>query len=79
MIEQIVDFVDLEDLDSESIFVGNATFKKDFGPFKKGDRVDSLVLSYVSHQLIEFDEQGMAARSVKVLLVPDDNTEKEEK
>ena len=72
MIDSIVEYEELEDANPEYVIVGNATFKEDFGPFKKGETVLSLRLSHVEAALAEFDYDGNIVRTVKVKLVPDE-------
>jgi hypothetical protein len=45
-------------------------FKRDFGPFKKGDKVQCVSLDLEESLLAEFDEDGGILRSVKVELRP---------
>lgn len=70
LIDSIVTFEDWHDGDVTHIMVGPATFNADFGPWKKGDKVECLVLDY-SRGILEELNDGDTVRKVAVKLIID--------
>lgn len=56
--------------DATSFLYYDVEFKRDFGSFKKGDKVKCLSLDLEESLLTEFDEDGGILRSVRVELRP---------
>lgn len=70
MINQLVDFKQLLSNEPEEIRVLGATFKIDFGPWKKGDTVDILHMEYELGRVIEYTMSGQSMRFSYFGLVP---------
>lgn len=73
LIDQLVEFDEWHDGDVTFIMVGPATFKRDFGPWKKGEAVDSLTLDYSRGTLEEHSDDGKLVRRAAVCLAVDGN------
>ena len=71
LIDSLVDFEDWHDGDATFIMVGPATFKKDFGPWKTGEQVDTLTLDYARGTLEEHNDRGDLVRRAAVCLTID--------
>ncbi len=71
LIGNLVDFTCCHDGDDTFIAVGNATFKQDFGPWKKGDKVENLTLDYDGCYIEEYDDEGEVVKKCAVKLVVD--------
>jgi hypothetical protein len=71
LIDALVEFEDWHDGDATFILVGPATFRRDFGPWKKGEVVDTLSLDYSRGVLEEHNERGDLVRRVAVCLAID--------
>jgi len=78
MIDEIVEYGDFIDGDASSISFAAITFKKDFGPWKKGQKIDSLTLQFCQlgednapcPTLQEWSFDGDLIRECRVKLVP---------
>lgn len=56
--------------DLELVVFSGVEFQEDFGTFKKGEKLSSLVISYTQGEVKEFNDAGEVVRDVKVKLVP---------
>jgi hypothetical protein len=74
LIDAIVEFEDWYEGDVTHVMVGPATFHADFGPWKKGEKVDCLLLDYSRGFLEELNDEGEVARKVEVKLTIDTET-----
>lgn len=71
LIDVLVEFDEWHDGDVTFISVGPATFKEDFGPWRKGETVDSLTLDYSRGYIEEYDDKGEVVRRCAVKLMID--------
>jgi hypothetical protein len=71
LIDALVEFEDWHDGDVTFISVGPARFKKDFGPWKEGEKVESLNLDYSRGYIEECDDNGEVIRKCAVKLTVD--------
>ncbi len=79
MIEQVVDYEELVGANGENIIVGKVTFKKDFGPWKKGHTTDALTLQLKEAKLVEWSSDGEIVKTCPVKLVPNEQYALEDK
>jgi hypothetical protein len=68
MIEHIVEFEDVIDCGPDGVTVTEAVFKKEFGPWKKGQKLDCLSLE--GDELTEWSSGGEVMLKCKVMMVP---------
>lgn len=71
MLEAICNYEDVIDSDPCGLIVADATFKTDFGPWCKGDRVKSLTLAFNESKLTEWSSDGKVVKTCKVKLIAD--------
>lgn len=48
LVKEMVDFSGWDDIDTGTMQFYEATFKKDFGPWKKGQTVETLSINFLS-------------------------------
>lgn len=70
MLERIVDYESVADAGPDGVSVVEVTFKLDFGPWKKGQKVDCLALD--GDILTEWSDEGEKLKTCKVKMVPAD-------
>jgi hypothetical protein len=68
MINDLLEFLELEDCDPEFLILGKVTFKKDFGPWKKGQNVKLLEINYEQGKMTEWTKDGKIINQVKIEL-----------
>lgn len=70
MEKEIFDFDDFVDGCHEFLSFSGVTFKKDFGPWKKGDKVESLVIELCDSAFKEYTNEGEVVKSCKFTIQP---------
>ena len=71
MIEQLVDYEEVSNLDYLEISITNAVFKKDFGVWKRGDSVEILTFNFDNGVLREWSNSGRLVCSVPICVAWD--------
>jgi hypothetical protein len=71
LLDAIIDFDEFYEGDLTYVSVGAVVFKKDFGPWKAGDRADNILLDYVGGYIEQSDDRGNLIQTVKVKLAVD--------
>lgn len=71
LLDAILDFGEMYDGDVTHLSVGAVVFKKDFGPWKTGDRADHIMLDYVGGYIEQRDDRGNLVQVVNVKLTVD--------
>jgi hypothetical protein len=71
MIERFASYEDVIDAGPDGVSVSDVVFKMDFGPWKKGQKIDSL--SLCEDELAEWSYDGKKRAVCKVMLVPVDD------
>lgn len=72
LIGSLVEFDDYQDESDTYVTVENATFKEDFGPWSKGETVESLTLDY-ELGYVEGCNEGEPLKKCSVKLTVDNN------
>lgn len=65
-IQNIVDATGWDTVDLCAIQVYNATFKVDFGPWKKGQTIHTLVVHFLEGKMTEYDEKAEIVKSINL-------------
>jgi hypothetical protein len=68
MFEDLIDYVDLHEAYAEMYGFGEVTFKRDFGPWKAGEKVDSLWFILEKATAEEQSNEGAVIRNCKFQL-----------
>lgn len=58
LIDEIVSADNCIDGSEEFVALSGVTFKKDFGPWKQGDKVEGLTFQWDQKRVVEQDENG---------------------
>lgn len=66
--EQILDHNGWDPVDEMAIQFYDCTFKRDFGPWKRGEKASCIVLDMHKSQVSELDSQGQTTRYCDVRL-----------
>jgi len=69
MFEDLIDYEQLHEACEEMFGFGTVTFKRDFGPWKQGDRVEILWFHLETGVVEEQDKQGVV-KTAKFKLEP---------
>lgn len=69
MLEDLITFDDIADFTPYSITYTGATFLRDFGPFKKDDKVETLHIDHTKGYFCEYDINGEQGRKCKFTLM----------
>ncbi len=59
--------------DKDGIILHDATFKKDFGPFKEGEKCDYIRVMFKPFKIQEIGEDGNVRRSQELQLITANN------
>lgn len=73
ILDAILDFGEMYDGDVTHLSVGSVVFKKEFGPWKKGECADCIIINYVTGVIEQYDDRGTLIRIVPVKLAIDTN------
>lgn len=78
LMEELAEYESISSWDQDNVSVAGAIMKMDFGPFKKGDKIDCLSLFDCSGKglfLREYDQEGEIKHDIKVKIVLDEPIE----
>ena len=70
MEEDLIEFEDLQECSPESLAFSGVTFKRDFGPWKKGDKAGFISFELEKSAIKEVDDTGTVVKSCKFTLQP---------
>ena len=69
MFKDLIEYEDLNEACEEMFGFGKVTFKRDFGPWKAGDKVDSLWFNLDPPIAEEQSDEGKVIKNCKFSLV----------
>lgn len=73
VVDSVIKFKEWDGDPFESLIAYNAKFRRDFGPFKKGEVLKSVTFSMSDGTLEEHDDEGKVLRSCRIKLVAVDS------
>ena len=68
MFEPLIEYLDLNEASEEMFGFGQVAFKQDFGPWKRGDKVDSLWFMLDKGVVEEQSDDGIVVKGCKFAL-----------
>lgn len=74
IVQELVDASGWDELDLCSICVYDAVFKQDFGPWKQGQKVNSLSIMFMQGIIESVDDEGNIIDRMEFEIIPKSST-----